>query len=53
MYPDKCEFSRFLPHLVGTNAVMDADFDTGAYLARQKEKIAAFRDMRNPYLIYG
>ena len=52
LYPEKCEFTRFLPHLVGTNAIMDADFDAASYLASQKSKIAAFCAERKPYLIY-
>jgi len=52
LYPDVCEFSRFLPHLVGTNAVMDAEFDVHAYLASQKKPLAEFCEMRRKYLIY-
>ena len=52
LYPEKCEFTRFLPHLVGTNAIMDVDFDAASYLASQKSKIAAFCAERKPYLIY-
>lgn len=51
-YPDICEFSRFLPHLVGTNAVLDPAFDTAAYLSSQREGIRAFYDERRPYLLY-
>ena len=52
LYPDVCEFTRFLPHLVGTNAVMDADFDAAAYLASQKKPLSEFCEMREKYLIY-
>ena len=52
LYPDTVEFSRFLPHLVGTNAVLDTDFDMHAYLASQKKPLAAFCGMRREYLLY-
>ncbi len=52
LYPDKCEFSRFLPHLVGTNAVLDSGFDVQTYLAAQKPVTAAFAEARKPYLLY-
>ena len=52
LYPEICEFSRFLPPLVGTDAVLDPAFDTAAYLSSQREGIRAFYDERRPYLLY-
>jgi uncharacterized protein YbbC (DUF1343 family) len=52
LYPEQCEFSRFLPHLVGTNAVLERDFSASAYLASQKPMTEAFAAMRKPYLLY-
>ena len=53
LYPDTCAFSRFLPHLVGTNAVLAADFDVSGYLASQKPLTGAFANARAPYLLYS
>ncbi len=52
LYPGQCEFSRFLPHLVGTNAILDRNFDAEVYLAAQKAQLRAFADRRRSYLLY-
>lgn len=52
LYPDKCEFSQFLPKLVGTQKIMQRDFDAAAYLKEQKLEIEKFREERTVHLIY-
>lgn len=52
LHPDKCAFSKGLPHLVGTQKILDPAFDPAAYLAEQEKERRAFAEKRKPYLLY-
>lgn len=52
MYPKEFTFTEKLCHVAGTRRILKEDFDPIAYLASQKEALAAFGKARARHLIY-
>ena len=52
LHPEFAFREDFMKHLFGSDEILSADFDVPAYLAAQKESVAAYARALEPYRLY-
>ena len=51
-HPEETAMRPFITNLLGTDDILQADFDAEQYIAREAEKVAAWQDRTRSYYLY-
>ncbi|MBQ8641923.1 MAG: DUF1343 domain-containing protein [Clostridia bacterium] len=52
LHPAETTMRPFIANLLGTDDILQPDFDAEAYIAREAEKVAAWQEMTRAYYLY-
>ncbi len=52
LWPDETEIRSFISHLLGTDALLDTNFDMESFISSEAEKVLRWQNETKPYWLY-